>query len=232
MSTTGARLILWDVDGTLLQSGGAGRSAMAAAGCELYGEHFTLDGVEMGGQLDSSIWIELARANRIPGGPTHEPLFRSTYAGHLARRFEVGPPAQLLPGIAELVARLGTRPEVTQGILSGNYPETGRMKVASAGLDPEQFRVCAWGPDAPTREQLVPVALERHAAYTGAAIDPKHVTIVGDTLRDIACARANGCRVLAVATGMVPAAALAANQPDLLLDDLASVDEVLAFLLG
>jgi len=232
MSSTGPRLILWDVDGTLLQSGGAGRTAMAAAGCELFGSHFTLDGVEMGGQLDSSIWIELARTNRIAGGAAHEPRFREIYAGHLARRFETGPPAQLLPGIAKLVAALATRAEVTQGILSGNYPETGRLKVASAGLDPEQFRVCAWGPDAPTREQLVPVALARHASHTGAPIDPKHVTIVGDTLRDIACARANGCRVLAVATGMVAADVLAAHQPDRLLHDLAAVDDVLAWLLA
>src|SRR5262245_32493492 len=118
MNATGTRLILWDVDGTLLQSGGAGRTAMAAAGCELFGSQFTLDGVEMGGQLDSAIWVELARINRIPGGATHEPRFREIYAGHLTRRFQTGPPAQLLPGIAKLVGALATRAEVTQGILS------------------------------------------------------------------------------------------------------------------
>jgi len=230
MSSTDARLILWDVDGTLLHSGGAGRAAMAAAGCALFGAHFSLDGVEMGGQLDSAIWAALCHTNGIAGPPDHEPRFRSTYAGLLEQRLGSGPPAQLLPGIAALVSALGSRPALTQGILSGNYPETGRLKVASAGLDPDAFRVCAWGPDAATREALVPVALERHAAHTGARIDPKHVTIVGDTLRDIACARANGCRVLSVATGMVAADELAADEPDLLLGDLTDFEGVLAWL--
>jgi phosphoglycolate phosphatase-like HAD superfamily hydrolase len=96
--------------------------------------------------------------------------------------------------------RLEGRSEVTLGILSGSYPETGRLKLAAAKLDPDRFEICAWGSDA-ARDALIPLALARYRERTGRALPAFAVSVIGDTPHDMACARGQGCRSLGVASG-------------------------------
>ena len=128
--------------------------------------------------------------------------------------------------MVELIERLAKRSELTLGVLSGNYPETGRLKLAAAGLDPDRFTVCAWGSEAPSRPELIPVALERYRAHTGRALPASSVVVIGDTPHDVACARAHGCRALAVATGGYTTEELAPAGADLVLASLAPAEPV------
>jgi phosphoglycolate phosphatase-like HAD superfamily hydrolase len=194
-------LVLFDIDGTLLLSHGAGTRSMLAAARELFGESVTLDGVEIAGCIDPLIWMEVARANGLPDAGAHHDRFRETYHRHLAERLAAGHRVELLPGVRELLDALRASDDVTLGLLTGNYPETGGLKMRAAGLDPALFVVA------------------------------RNVVVVGDTPHDVACARAHGCRCLAVATGTFSREKLAGCEPDLLVDDLTGTEAILDWIL-
>lgn len=224
-------LILFDIDGTLLVTQRAGTQSMLAAARELFGDHFTFDGVAVGGRLDPLIWADVARANGIEDPAAHHDRFRATYLRHFQERLARDPTVTALPGVTELIEALLQEPDTCLGLLTGNYPETGRMKIEAAGLDLDSFAVAVWGVDGAHRRELPVVAMERYATHTGRTIEPRDVVIIGDTLHDIDCARANGCRSLAVATGVCTAAELAAQEPDLLVADLSDTPSILAWVL-
>jgi phosphoglycolate phosphatase-like HAD superfamily hydrolase len=226
-------LILFDIDGTLLRTDGAAVNAMRDAGRELFGEQFTLDGVEFAGRLDSVIWRDLAALNRIADSESVHDRFRATYGRHLQARLAANPSSRLLPGVAELVHALAAREDFTVGLLTGNYPETGRLKIQSAGLDPDLFQVAAWGCDGSCRRDLPPVAMERHAAGAGNGslrIAATRVVIIGDTPHDVDCAKAHGCRSIGVATGQFSVDELRDAGADLALSDLSDMPFVVNWL--
>ena len=225
-------LVLFDIDGTLLLSQHAGVNGMHDATRALYGEKFTFDGVEVAGRIDPQIWHDLALANGIDDPAAHHDRFRACYAEHLARRLEKNNTVEVLPGVAPLLEELGVIDGLTLGLLTGNYPETGRLKIEAAGLDPEIFEVAAWGCDGRTRHDLPAVAIDRHATNSGIRLAPDQVVIIGDTPHDVACARAHGCWVLAVATGPTPRETLAASEPDLMVDDLSTTPEIVSWILN
>jgi phosphoglycolate phosphatase len=225
-------LILFDVDGTLLLSKRAGMLAMTDAGHELFGEAFTFDGVDFAGRLDPLIWSAAARKNGVEDTQKNHDRFRAAYFAHLQARFEANPTAELLPGVAELVERLRQDSHFTLGLLTGNYPETGRLKLRTAGLDPRIFTICAWGDEADQRRDLPAVAMERYREKFGKAIEPTEVVVIGDTPHDVDCALYHGCRVLAVATGPVHSLdELLAHEPDLAVADLTDTDSLMDWLL-
>lgn len=225
-------LILFDVDGTLLLSRGAGLKAMVEAGRELFGESFGLDTIEFAGRLDPLIWSSAAEGNNIADTSENHRRFRAAYGRHLRARFEADPSAELLPGVEALITRMRGVDELTLGLLTGNYPETGRLKLQTAGLDPDIFTVAAWGDDAPQRRDLPAVAMARYAQAAGRPIEPREVVVIGDTPHDIDCAHANGCRAIGVATGPVHSLdELRAHEPELALADLTDTDAVLGWLL-
>jgi phosphoglycolate phosphatase-like HAD superfamily hydrolase len=134
-----------------------------------------------------------------------------------------------LPGALEAVHTLRGRHEVVLGIVTGNLPATAHLKLRAAGFDPAWFPVGAYGSEAVERDDLPPLALARAIAHAGRTIAPHEVWVVGDTVADIQCARALGARVVAVATGFSTREELIAAQPDVLLDDLTMLLEVLSF---
>ena len=222
----------WDIDGTLVRSPGAGRRAMLAAGRQLFGEHFaTPPALDTAGWIDLLIWRETARHNGLDAEATLED-FRSTYAAQLREELSTRTRAAALPGVQALIERLEGVSGLTQGLLTGNFPEAGRLKLDAAGIDPGRFGVCAWGHEAETRRELVPLALERHRETTGHAIAPEHVVIIGDTPRDVDCARHSGCRCIAVATGGFDRSALERAGADLAVETLADSQPILEFILG
>lgn len=223
-------LILFDIDGTLLLTEGAGIAAMMDAGRELFGSHFTRDGVQFSGRLDTLIWNDLAKLNRIDNHDHHHDTFRAAYGKHLSRRLQENPTAMSLPGVTELVHRLAALDHLSIGLLTGNYPETGRLKIKAAGLDPDIFTVAAWGCDGATRRDLPPVALQRHHQRTGRKVSPQQTVIIGDTPHDIDCAKAHGCRSIGVATGAFTVDVLRKSGADLAVTNLADVASIIQWL--
>jgi len=221
-----ARLVLFDLDGTLLSSRGSGRAAMRAAGARLFGRPFDFDSVDVNGRLDPLIWADLARGNGVDEPALHEPRFRAAYLEELTRAFDTGSEVHALDGVRALLERLRLRTHLEIGVLSGNYPETGRLKLVAAGIDPHQFRICAWAGDAPSRPELVPIALERYRGHHGRPLDARSVVVVGDTPQDVKCAHAHGARVIAVATGHYSVDELVQTGADHVLPSLADIAEV------
>jgi phosphoglycolate phosphatase-like HAD superfamily hydrolase len=223
-------LILFDIDGTILITKSAGIHAMRDAGRELFGKHFTIDGVEFSGRLDSLIWKDLTRINNVDNSQVEHDRFRTAYGRHLTRRLTTNPTAMLLPGVKDLVHELVDVDHATVGLLTGNYPETGRLKIQQAGLDPDLFRVAAWGIDGQTRRCLPPVAMKRHEHLTGQVLRGDEVIIIGDTPHDIDCAKANDCRSIGVATGAFSLDELQQSGADLAVETLADTQAVLRWM--
>ncbi|MSR44148.1 MAG: HAD family hydrolase [Phycisphaerales bacterium] len=214
-------LVLFDIDGTLLRTEGAGMRGMLAAAHELFPQHrFSFDGISISGRLDRLIWKDLmAHAGIEPTAERHE-SFRTAYGIHLQRGFADDARSHALAGARELVVALSRSEACVLGLLTGNYEHTGRIKVAHAAIPLEPFVYNAWADDGHHRRDLPPVAMQRHHAATGRSIDPSHVIIVGDTPLDIDCAHFNGCQAIAVATGAHPMSELASHNPELLVDGL------------
>ncbi|MHC4844847.1 MAG: HAD family hydrolase [Planctomycetota bacterium] len=225
-------LILFDIDGTLLLSRHAGRDCFHAAARELFGTDFAQDDMLFPGGLDPFIWRELCARHDIHDGDAQPERFRATYLRLLAERLPGEGTADALPGVMALLDELGGREHVTLGLLTGNFPESGRIKLRAAGVDPERFAVGAFGDDGPDRRALLAVAVERAARTTGRDRRGADVVLVGDTPLDVDCALTHGARCLAVATGMHPAEDLVAAGAHLVLEDLADTQAVIAWLDG
>jgi phosphoglycolate phosphatase-like HAD superfamily hydrolase len=224
-------LLLFDIDGTLLLTERAGVQAMQAAGRALYGERFSLEKVDLAGRLDPHIWRDgLAQIGLEPSEELHA-SFQSAYERALEERLRARPTARALPGVLALLEHLRGLDDTTLGLVTGNYAATGSLKLRAAGIDPAWFPVAAWGGDGAHRRELPPVAMRRFAERAGRAIAAEHVVVIGDTPSDVDCARANGCRGVAVATGpSFSSAELRAHEPDLLLEDLSDSATLLTWL--
>lgn len=222
----GVDLVLFDIDGTLLSSGGGGRSAMVAAATERFDCPTMFDDLSFAGAVDSGIVAQAMLVSGIPPTPRRMGRMRSTYVRRL-RRDLFANPGSLCPGVPEVVYQ--TMRVAKVGLLTGNWPESARIKLAAHGIG-DVFEGCvgAYGDDATDRNDLVPVAVRRARRRWG---DIRRVVVIGDTPADVACARAGerlmgpaGPEVLAVAveTGFATPAQLRSTQPDLQLSDLDS----------
>lgn len=224
-------LILFDIDGTLYHGDGTGRAAFLDAGRELFGPRFAEHAFDLSGRLDPWIYSRFMELNGLARNERIDRDFREACHRHLRRRIESGRHnIRALPGTLELVRRIGEMKEVTLGLLTGNWEANGRLKVESVGFDSQAFPVCAWGDDGPTRDDLPPVARRRFVETRGSEIGFERVVIVGDTVHDVNCARAHGCRSLAVCTGGGRPDELRRAGVDRIVSDLSATDEVIAWL--
>ena len=226
------RLLLFDVDGTLVDVDGAGRAAVRCALQEVYGETGPVDDFEFHGKTDPAIVRGLLRAGGREDAWIDDRMDRlwTRYAAALeeelaARDGRVRP----CPGVPDLLDRLGEDGRFELALVTGNVREGAWRKLAAAGLR-EPFRYGAFGSDAESRDELPPLAMRRAERHTGRAFDPGEVWVVGDTPADVRCARRSGLRVLAVATGRPGREELARHGPDRLLADLADTGPVLDLL--
>jgi phosphoglycolate phosphatase-like HAD superfamily hydrolase len=225
------KLALFDIDGTLLLGGGAGARAMTRAGQAVLGPAFTLDGIELGGALDSWIYEQAAASMGDEDARHRHDAFRESYLAELLRELEEGPPPTLLPGVMPLLARLEAMTNVTLGLVTGNYRDAVPHKLRKVGIDPARFAIGAFGDEGTTRPGLVRLAMTRWAER-GHDPDPARVVVIGDTPRDVACARENGCRCFAVATGRYSKAELARAGADAVVDHLGEAGVLLDWLCG
>lgn len=226
-------LVLFDIDGTMLTSEGAGLVAMLDAMHELVPDRtFSFDGIPVAGRLDTLIWRDLLARHGMDHDDALHGQFRERYGHHLQRRLGVTHIARALPGVTDLIGTLAREPHVTLGILTGNYEHTGRLKVERAGIPTLHFTANAWADDGHSRRALTPVAMRRCADRRGRAPAAHEVVVIGDTPHDIDCAHAHGCRALAVATGGSSAEDLRTHRADLVVDDLSDSAALARWILG
>ncbi|MEM9083281.1 MAG: HAD family hydrolase [Planctomycetota bacterium] len=230
-----AILILFDLDGTLLKTLGTGIRAIGMAGRELVGDHFNEHAVDYAGRLDPNIIVELLQIHDVDASEESVQRFRDGYCMSLELALQEGGPSEACPGVFELLDRLEMFEEVTLGLVTGNYPETGTLKLAAAGIDVDRFPIRGWASESPNtppvREDLPAFAMKRFTEVSGFPIQGNQVIVIGDTPADIRCARANGCRALAVATGPITRQVLESHDPDLVVDDLSKTEELLKWML-
>jgi phosphoglycolate phosphatase-like HAD superfamily hydrolase len=222
-------LVLFDIDGTLIQSGRAGLRGMNRAFERLYGRPGALTGVPIAGRTDRAIVIDAMRA--VGQDPTNAEIVRLRDAYLEDLRSEIGRPVSdpsgILPGVVDMLDDMTARPDVIVALLTGNFHGGAAIKLGHFGLW-ERFRFGAFGDEHVDRRALVPLAV-RVALEAGCGTPPpERVVIIGDTPLDVDCARAYGARCLAVATGTYSAASLAEAGADLVVPTLEHVGDVLS----
>ncbi len=221
------RLFLFDVDGTLVSAGGAGRMALRRALEEVYGTTGPVDDYDFRGRTDPRIVLDLLGAvgwNEANIRARLEACF-AAYVRELDAIIADGTRVRLMPGVAEVVRALSARADALVGLLTGNIEPGARVKLRPTGLWP-LFRVGAFGSDDLDRRRLPAVACARARVILGRDIPFERVTIIGDTPLDVDCARACGALAVAVATGRHTAPELAACAPDFLFGDFSDVHRV------
>jgi len=229
-------LILYDIDMTLLETDHIGITLLENAGRELFHPEFTAKGISFGGSLDPVIITQMLVNNKVDSSPENISALRRHYHAGLDRTANERPVARALAGAHELVNATREHTGIDAiGVLTGNYPETGTIKLRSAGFNPDHFVINAWGdasPHAePLRSHLPPVAIQNYREMKSRTIDPEQVIIIGDTVHDVRCALDNDCRVLAVATGHATSKELDEAGAHLVVDDLTRTQELLDWIM-
>ncbi len=198
------RLVLFDIDGTLLTTEAAGRHALRDAFRDEFEDLAFFDHVPFGGKTDPQIVVELyaAAGSAHLAEPARIAVVLDRYLEHLTRhladrRHTVRP----CPGIVDLLAALQQRPDTVVGLLTGNIVPGARLKLGAAGIDFDQFRLGAFGSDSAHRPDLPAIAASRAEMLFGRVPTGREVVIIGDTPADVTCGAGIGARAVAVATG-------------------------------
>jgi len=209
------RVYLFDIDGTLIDAGGAGRRAMTAAFAEAFGIDQPFQAFDLLGRTDLNIAWEVCERHlgRRPEPQALERFFQA-YLARLERELQVGDGYRVLPGTRELVQRLAGSPDALIGLGTGNLAAGARLKLARTGYS-ERFSFGGFGDDGPDRAAVLRKGVERaRAREPRAAPDPRDVWIVGDAVRDVEAAHAIGATAVAVASGWQDADVLRAAGAD------------------
>jgi phosphoglycolate phosphatase-like HAD superfamily hydrolase len=211
-------LLLWDIDGTLLTSGGAGMRALRTPLRELHNIQASLDDIDYAGRTDRHILRQIFTRYDLPISEENFTRFLDHYVATLPTEL-ANPGAYILPGVPALLTAAAARPDITQALLTGNVQRGARAKLGFHGLW-DFFPFGAFADDSEHRNDLGPHALRRAREHTGVDFPPERIWVIGDTPHDIACGRIIGAQTLAVATGSHSIAALSAHAPTAVLADL------------
>ena len=229
------RLLLWDVDGTLVRAGELGASVFDAALESVVGVRPDFQ-VRMSGKTDPQIVGEYLEVMGMEASETVVDAILRNIEGRLAAAAAAGEltaGGAACPGAPEILSRLAGDPRVVSTLLTGNVYLNAVVKVAAFGLqDWLDLDVGAYGSDESDRRRLVPVAMSRVEQSHGAKLDPEDAWVIGDTPRDLECAQAAGARCLLVATGRYGADQLEPLGADAVLEDLSDTKAVLKLLTG
>ncbi|MGH2555455.1 MAG: HAD family hydrolase [Actinomycetota bacterium] len=230
------RLILWDIDGTLISAGQFTRRAFDLAVASALGREPGDHGVSFGGKTDPEIALEILASLAVSTDDARGRLPDVIQA--LEREMgvaadELRAKGSVLPGVRQVLERLHDTPGVLQSVLTGNVEANARLKVGAFGLDRYlDLDVGAYGSDGEDRTTFVPLAIRKVESLRGARVDSNSVWVIGDTARDLACAQAGGARCLLAATGRVAYEELASLGADAVLPDLSDAETVMGILEG
>jgi len=220
------RLYLFDIDGTLITSGGAGETSYRQAVAQYCGSLAPLEGLNFAGNTDTGIARSILTAAGME--PTHEAIMalNDTYLGILADRIHHHQ-GNLLPGIIPLLDRLKERPDCVLALLTGNLAAGAEVKLTHYGVW-NYFAFGAYADDHHERNRLGPIATARAFEEHGEEFPPQRTYVIGDTPRDIECGKAFGAVTVAVATGKYSREELASHHPDFLFEDFSDPETVLS----
>lgn len=220
------KLVLFDIDGTLLYTGGAGTRAMNMAFHELFGIEEAFVQIPMAGKTDILIMKEGLEAHGFNNTDGNLSNMIDAYLKHLQIEID-NPWKQLKPGIQEI---LGTLKEtgIALGLLTGNLEKGARIKLEPFGLN-KYFPEGAFGSDHEDRDELLPIAIKRFSSR-GLCFSPENCIVVGDTPRDVQCAKVHGAKCIAVATGPYSMEELLATDADIVFDSLADIGKCSDFI--
>jgi phosphoglycolate phosphatase-like HAD superfamily hydrolase len=226
------RLVLFDIDGTLVSAGGVSSRALEAALVETFGTAGPAAGYDYSGKTDPQIVRELMRGAGLDDPAIEEgrPLALERYRRRLAESLRPED-VRAKPGVLALLEALEREPGVRLGLLTGNLEPCARLKLEPIGANPF-FAFGAYGSDDEDRYRLPPVALVRAREATGIAFEGRDTVIVGDSVHDVRCGRGVGVRAVAVATGKTSPATLAEAAPDALVSDFSDTAAGLRAILG
>lgn len=213
-----ANLVLFDIDGTLLTSGGAGKQAFVVACREVLGIDDLLRDIPFAGRTDPAILSSILGKHGVTEDPDVRRRFFAAYLDSVRTLIGTGE-CRLHAGIGELLERLRKRRDTMTGLLTGNLEEGAWIKLRRLEVD-DAFAVGGFGSDARERAEVARIARNRAEAMAGHPFADHRVFVIGDTPEDIRCARAIRAVAVAVATGGAERDELAACRPDLLFDDL------------
>lgn len=229
MAAPNAPLVwLFDIDGTLLLTQGAGREAIAAALRDCFGIDDDLKSIPFAGRTDTLILGDILAKHGIAFRNGEQDAFWEATTSHM-RRLMSPPRGGLLPGARELLDEMSAEAAWTRALLTGNVTSMAHLKLESFGIR-DHFAWGAFGEEGPDRDALARLAVTRAAERHG--VKPERCIVVGDTEHDVSCARAAGAKVVAVASGSHTRETLAAREPDLLLDDLRDASGLLRWAHG
>lgn len=221
---------LFDIDGTLLDSGGAGQHAMEQALLETFAVTGPYTNIPAAGRTDKAITTDLFAHHALEVDEQNWDRFLQAYLEHLPRSL-VSKQGSTLPGVELLLAELNRRDDVVLGLLTGNIEVGAMLKLKHFSID-RYFRFGGYGDMHFNRDDVARLAYDAAARHLEQAIHPDRVWVIGDTPADVRCGRAIGARVMAVSTGIHKAEELAPCRPDHLMASLADVDAVLRALLS
>lgn len=219
------RLLLWDIDGTLINTGAAGNRAIAQATAERFGGGGDLEGVEINGRTDTSIVHQILQKYGEPITDANVQELLDIYIRLLAEELPRRD-GRVLPGVLELLERSAKQSDITLGLLTGNLERGAKLKLEHYRLW-HFFSFGAFSDDHHDRNELGAFALSRALEATRTEFRASQVDVIGDTGHDIDCGKAIGARTVAVATGSWSREQLAGHKPDFLFDDLSNVSEVI-----
>jgi phosphoglycolate phosphatase len=229
------RLVLFDVDGTLLRTGGAGMLAIKLALEQVYGTSGVIDSYKGGGRSVAEITHDSLAGTDIPADAIERGLDRiRTEIVTVLERLVAEGNHMIRPcvGAPELVNALRWRKGILLGLLTGNTRPYGMIKLREAGYDLGVFRVGVFGDDAENRPALLRLARRKAKELVGTAFPGQQTVLVGDTLHDIACTRTTGARSLIAATGDDSLCALADARPDYLFENLTDTEAIVSAILA
>lgn len=222
------RLLLWDIDATLITSGGAGEKALKSIVARRFRTTDDLIDIEIAGRTDVFIARAILQKYGVAQTADNVTEFLDEYLALLAQNLPLCT-GRVLPGIGELLARTSANPSCVVGLLTGNLQRGAQLKLEHYGLW-RYFSFGAFADDHHDRNELGAFAQRRALEKFGHEFAGTAIDVIGDTGHDIACGKAFGARTIAVATGSWTHAQLTAEKPDFVFDDLARVDDVIAAL--
>lgn len=223
-------ILLFDIDGTLLSSAGAGKDALEKGMASKFGVDRIVDGLSLSGRTDKGILHDLLRLHGIKHTDASYETMKKAYLANLPESLKSAQ-GKILPGIKTMLEDLKIRDDCAVGLLTGNLRAGAKIKLGHFGIF-EHFQFGGFGDHHLDRDDVAREALGEIQVRFGKEFSPSKVWILGDTPLDIKCARAIGAKVLAVATGWHTEKELESHAPDLLFEDLTNARDVLERMLS